>query len=412
MSNQGPYGPPSGQYPPPQQQYPQQYPGPPQQPYPGPPPQQFAGPQQYGPPNWGPPQGPGFGFGGNGYPPPPPKKKSSKAVFIVVPIVLVFGAVGLFLVSAVLKHNSDDTYTQPQPTATENPTENPTEQPTEQPTEPASTSAPATTRPTQPATTTTTTTTQPSSTRTTPAEPSDLDMVARNKIYKSGVMASVGCRESGARPSTVANARKYYANLVTCLVRAWPKQVTMSGGRFVAPKLVAFTGTVTTPCSGNAPSSFYCSSNRTIYMDAGDDVKLYQQYRSDSYAMAWVRAEMTDTVSHEFGHHVQNMVGILAAEDNLQYQYTGDKSLEMSRRLEIQATCFGNVFMGSNKGSYGISGAFKKQLDYLHSHQGDEYGAQRDHGSRAIIPRWANAGFSTRSPRACNTFTASPTYVR
>ena len=402
MSNQGPYGPPPGQYPPPQQQYPQQYPqqyaGPPQQPYyPGPPPQQqYAGP----PPQYG----PGFGFGGNGYPPPP--KKKSKAVFIVVPVVLVIGAVGLFLVSSILKHNSDDTYTQPQPTATE-----PTDYPTEQPTGPATTSAPASTRPTQPARTTTTTT-QPSATRTTPAEPSDLDMVARNKIYKSGVMASVGCRESGARPSTVANARKYYANLVTCLVRAWPKQVTTSGGRFVAPKLVAFTGTVTTPCSGNAPSSFYCSSNRTIYMDAGGDVKLYQQYRSDSYAMAWVRAEMTDTVAHEFGHHVQNMVGILAAEDNLQYQYTGDKSLEMSRRLEIQATCFGNVFMGSNKGSYGISGAFKKQLDYLHSHQGDEYGTQRDHGSRAIIPRWANAGFSTRSPRACNTFTASPTYVR
>lgn len=352
--------------------------------------------------------GPAFGFGSGGYPPPPRKK--SRAVFIVVPLVLLFGAVGLFLVTSILKHNSDSTYTQPQPTATESPTEQPTGQPTEQPTEPA-TSAPVSTRPTQPARTTTTTT-QPSVTRTTPAEPSDIDMVAKNKIYRSGVMSSVGCRESGARPSTVANARKYYANIITCLVRAWPKQVTVSGGRFVPPKLLAFSGGATSPCGGTAPSSFYCSANRTIYMDAGGDVKLYQQYRSDSYAMAWVRAEMTDTVAHEFGHHVQNMVGILQADDNLRYEYSGDKSLEMSRRLEIQATCFGNVFMGSNKGSYGISGAFKKQLDYLHSHQGDEYGTQRDHGSQAIIPRWANAGFSTRSPRGCNTFTASPTYVR
>ncbi len=29
------------------------------------------------------------------------------------------------------------------------------------------------------------------------------------------------------------------------------------------------------------------------------------------------------------------------------------QALEMSRRLEIQATCFGNVFMGANKSSYG-----------------------------------------------------------
>ncbi|GAA3097762.1 putative metalloprotease [Kribbella aluminosa] len=394
MSNQGPYGPPPGQYPPPQQYVgPQQHAGPPQQ-YAGPP--QYPGGPQYGPPpgppNWGPPQGRGFGFS-----PPPPKKKS-KAVFVVVPLVVLFGAVGLFLVSAILKHNGHDTYTQPQPTATEYPTE------------PATTSAPATTRPTQPARTTTTT--EPSTTRTTPTGPSDLDLVARNKIYRSGVMSTVNCRESGARPSSAANARKYYTNLISCLVRAWPKQVRLAGGRFVPPNLVAFSGSATSPCGGSAPSSFYCSSNRTIYMDAGSDIKYYQQYSNNSYAMAWVRAEMTDTVAHEFGHHVQNMVGILQADSNLRYEYSGDKSLEMSRRLEIQATCFGNVFMGSNRSSYRISGAFKSQLDYLHSHQGDEYGTQRDHGSRAIIPRWADAGFSTRSPRGCNTFTASPTYVR
>ena len=226
---------------------------------------------------------------------------------------------------------------------------------------------------------------------------------------------TVNCRESGARANSATNTRKYYNTVLACLVKAWPKQVALAGGRFVPPHLVAFAGTAQSPCGGSSPSSFYCSSNRTIYMDVNSDLKWYQlylTYPNKTQAMAWLRAEMTDTVAHEFGHHVQNMTGILAATDNLQYEFSGDKSLEMSRRLEIQATCFGNVFMGANKSSYGMTGLLKSQLDYLHSHQGDEYMTQPDHGSRAIIPRWANAGFVTRSPSACNTYTASPKYVR
>jgi predicted metalloprotease len=364
----------------------------------GPPPGPQNGRQQYGPPQ-GPPMGPGFGFGSNGFPPP---KKKSKAGFVVVPLVLLaFVGVGLFTLSTVLKHNGDSDYTQPQPTYTA--TEEPTGAPTSIATTAKRPTAPATSKSTQP---------KPTKTTTTAPEPTDLDVVTKNRLYKTGVQASVKCRESSARPSNGTNAGKYYAQILACLNRAWPKQVALAGGRFVPPRLVVFAGSTSSPCSGNAPSSFYCRTNRTIYMDAGGDMELYQKYRRDSYAMAWVRAEMTDTVAHEFGHHIQAMTGILSASSNLEYEFSGDKALEMSRRTEIQATCLGSVFMGANRSSYGITGAFKKQLDYLHSHQGDEYGTQRDHGSRAIIPQWANAGFSTRSPRACNTWTASPRYVR
>jgi predicted metalloprotease len=312
-------------------------------------------------------------------------------------VVIGLGLLGVTVLSNLLKHDSD--YTQPEPvsTATEAPT-----------------NAPAT-APTAPATRRTTTQPQPTKTATTAPEPSDTDIVAKNRIYKTGVQKTVNCRESGARANSATNARKYYNAVLACLVKAWPRQVAMAGGRFVPPHLVIFSGYAVSPCSGNAPSSFYCSSNRTIYMDVNSDVRWYQTYLSynnRTQAMAWLRAEMTDTVAHEFGHHVQNMTGILGATDNLRYEFTGDKSLEMSRRLEIQATCFGNVFMGANQSSYKMTGLLKSQLDYLHSHQGDEYGSQPDHGSRAIIPRWANAGFVTRSPSACNTYTASPTYVR
>lgn len=408
MSNQGPYGPPPGQYqgPPPQQYGPPpggpQYWGPPQGPPMGPPP---MGPPPMGPP-MGPPQGPGFGWGSNGFPPPPRKK--SKAAWIILPVVIIgLAVVGFGVLSAILKHNGDNDYTSPQPTSTA--TDDPTAEPTY-----IQTSATIPTQAPPPPATTQRVTQPPATTRTTPTTPppSDNYIVTKNRIYKTGVQTTVNCRESGARPTTVANARKYYASILNCLVRAWPKQVTLAGGRFVAPRLVAFSGSATSPCMGNSPSSFYCSANRTIYMDAQTDVNFYRQYGNIGYQNAWIRADMSDTMAHEFGHHIQYMTGILGAQQNLQYQSNSTKALEIARRKEIQATCFGNVFLGANKGPYRISGELKRQLDWLHSHQGDEYGTQRDHGSRAIIPRWANAGFATRNPGSCNTFVAAATYVR
>jgi predicted metalloprotease len=157
--------------------------------------------------------------------------------------------------------------------------------------------------------------------------------------------------------------------------------------------------------------------NDTIYMDTVGDMKIYQQYLtysnpSRTEAMAWLRMEIADTVAHEYGHHVQNLSGILAASWKLQYEKSGNAALEENRRREIQATCFGNVFLGANKSSYPIGGVLKAQLSYLHSHQGDEYGPQPDHGSREIIPYWANRGYNSRNPGACNTFTAASKLVR
>jgi predicted metalloprotease len=398
LSNQPPYGGPPPQAPPPYQgpppQGPPQYGPPPQYggaPQYGPPPQQYgAPPQQWGPP----PQGPGFGWGSNGFPPPPPKKKS-KAGWIVLPIVVVVaGIAGLWLWSHV-SNGPDDDYTRPRPTYTS--TYKPT---TKAPTNPAT--RPARTQPTR-------------TTPTTPQGPSDSDVVTKNRIYKTGAQRTVNCRESGARANSPANASKYYAAILVCLNKAWPRQVAMSGKTFAPPRVIVFTGRVSTPCSGNAPSSFYCSSNRTIYMDAAGDLQYYKQYSKYSnrtQAMAWIRAQMTDTMAHEYGHHLQNLTGILRASNNIEYDKSGDAALQMSRRLEIQATCLGNVFMGANKGSYKMTGLLKSQLDYLHSHQGDEYGSRRDHGSRAVIPRWANAGFVTRNPGSCNTYVAAATYVR
>jgi predicted metalloprotease len=380
---------------------------PPQPPFQGQP-QQFAPPyggqQPYGGRQFAPPPGgqpPGFGWGPQFQPGPggfqqPPKKKS-KAGWIAVPIVLVFAAVvGIWTIGVIAKHNKQNDYvTQPTSTAS---TDSPGSQdtPTQAPT--AKATAPKPTKTTQP-----------------PRQATPYELVSRNTLYSTGLQRTVNCRESKTRATGIAATLAYYNQLKACLDRAWPRQIGLAKDQFRAPHLIAMTGPTQTPCSGGAPSSFYCPTNDTIYMDAVNDMKYYRVYLSypnRTQAMAWLRMEMADTVAHEYGHHVQNLSGILDASWKLQYETSGDAALQVSRRREIQATCFGNVFLGVNKSSYPITGALRTQLSYLHSHQGDEYGSQPDHGSRQIIPYWANRGYNSHNPATCNTFTAASNLVR
>lgn len=347
----------------------------------------------------------GLGWGG----PPPggpqgPKKKS-KAPFIVVPILLlVLGVVGLWIAGLVDKKNDLDDYSAPTPrSSTSN---RPTIEPTN---EPSPTRAP-TTRPT-----TTKPVVKPTAPRTSnpPARrgPTDYEVVSRNRIYRVGTMASVGCRESNARQSTTAGARANYVNLKACLGRAWPAMIRSSGAQFRQPSVIMFSGTVQSPCGSMSDSGppFYCSTNETIYMNLREDIGNYNQY-SQSYAKVWARMWMLHQFAHEYGHHIQHLTGILEANHDMRYDApTRTAELEMARRLELQASCFSDVFIGANRRTYPVTGQSQQQWRYLIGHVTD---LKNDHGDANNHEYWALRGYQTRNPAACNTFTAPSGRVR
>ncbi|MFK4084343.1 neutral zinc metallopeptidase [Kribbella sp. NPDC020789] len=398
------WGPPPGQYP--QQPPPAQY---------SPPGQAWPQHPQYGVGQYGPPPGqPQFGWGGPGAPRPPQRKSGGAKTALIVVGVIVAGVVGLAGVSTFLKHNggSDDPYTsQPEPTytTTYSPTYSPTvEQPT--PTVSRTTTAPP------PRPTTTRPAPRPTAPRTTrPAKKvvvvTDLDIVARNRLYKSGAMRSVNCHESSARQSTVAGATANYRNLWNCLNRAWPSQVTKAGARFRPPSVRTFTGTITTPCGSWSDTGppFYCPSTETIYMNLTQDVGNYNRY-SQSIPRTWARMWMLHQFAHEYGHHVQELTGIFSAYSQLRYEAPSTaKELELSRRLELQASCFSDIFIGANRNSYPISGQSATQWRWLIGHVTDY---QNDHGDAGNHRYWALRGYNTRNPSACNTYVASPRKVQ
>ncbi|TYL54136.1 neutral zinc metallopeptidase [Agromyces mariniharenae] len=113
----------------------------------------------------------------------------------------------------------------------------------------------------------------------------------------------------------------------------WVDAAPTIGVAYASPQgFVLFTDAVATGC-GNASSAtgpFYCPPDQTLYVDT----TFYDQLESQFGASGGPLAEMY-VVAHEWGHHIQNLAGIL---ERAQDGQTGPTS--NSVRTELQADCF------------------------------------------------------------------------
>src|SRR5690349_995464 len=113
----------------------------------------------------------------------------------------------------------------------------------------------------------------------------------------------------------------------------WQEAAPTIGVAYASPQgFVLFTDAVATGC-GNASSAtgpFYCPPDQTLYVDTS----FFDQLESQFGASGGPLAEMY-VVAHEWGHHIQNLAGVL---ERAQDGQTGPTS--NSVRTELQADCF------------------------------------------------------------------------
>ncbi len=265
----------------------------------------------------------------------------------------------------------------------------------------ATTSAPTIPPPTR------STTTRPPTTRPTSPKPVRVDplqFVATHRLYKTGVQRPVNCKEPRVGLANGSKATSYYRAVKACLDRAWPRQVAASGRTFRSPGLVSWVGSANSPCGNSDRSlSFYCSSNHMIYMDVADDIGFWK--RNQPFA----RALATHTVAHEYAHALQHMTGILPAFNRVRYEAPTEAArLLVNRRMELQASCLGNVFLGANRNSYPFKGELYRQWLWVVTQSGDVSYLPRDHGSKSSHAFWSRGAYASRNPGKCNTFSAGP----
>jgi uncharacterized protein len=242
----------------------------------------------------------------------------------------------------------------------------------------------------------------------------DATAATKAKLYLTGAQQPAGCRESTAGLSGAAEATAYYSTVKLCLDKAWQHQVGESGVSFRAPQLLTWARVVQSPCSGGAlPSSFYCPASSSLYLKYDDDVAQWRKHadaRNRTYSRMWA----TNTVAHTYGHHLQQLSGILPAAHALEYDAkSADARLELRRRTELQASCLGAVFLGANQATYPVTGqSLQLYREYVMT-AGDELNPAkiRDHGSRNSHQLWMNQGCNTANNASCNTFEAPPSKV-
>jgi predicted metalloprotease len=219
-----------------------------------------------------------------------------------------------------------------------------------------------------------------------------------------GQSANIGEAPVNASPNKDAQYQ-FVADVRELLKDYWQGQFTDSKQQFQPAGLVIFDApTQTGGCGVGQPEAgpFYCPGDSKIYID----FTFYSQLESmlgfdGDFAMAYV-------VAHEYGHHIQNLLGI-----NDQVERAG-RSNENSVKLELQADCFAGAWAKSAFEDKRLeAGDFEEAMNAAKSVGDDaiqkktQGSVDRDawtHGSSADRQKWFKTGFDTADPSKCDTF--------
>ncbi|WP_203337900.1 KPN_02809 family neutral zinc metallopeptidase [Nocardioides limicola] len=202
------------------------------------------------------------------------------------------------------------------------------------------------------------------------------------------------------------------------LVTFWTAALPQQAGQQLRPAtLRTFDRAVATGC-GNASSQlgpFYCPVDQTIYLDTTFFPEVLQKQLGGS------GGEFVEpyVLAHEYGHHVQNLLGYLGRVRSQQ----GASSDAV--RLELQADCLAGMWAGVAASTTDESGVaifseitrqdIEDALDGARS-VGDDRIQQRTggrvnpdgwtHGSSEQRMRWFMVGYQQGDLTACDTFKA------
>ncbi len=109
---------------------------------------------------------------------------------------------------------------------------------------------------------------------------------------------------------------------------------------YVNPRLVLFSGATLSGCGAaqSAMGPFYCPRDQTVYLDLTFFNEMRNRFRAGGdFAYAYV-------ISHEIGHHVENVLGILPKVQEAQQQSSQVDANQLSVRVELMADCLAGVW--------------------------------------------------------------------
>ena len=233
----------------------------------------------------------------------------------------------------------------------------------------------------------------------------------------NGGQSAAGVPQASDKSADAAGACSSDLEQIVCGATAdvqsyWQANLpTFYGTTYEPTKTVFFTDSTDTGC-GQASSQtgpFYCPIDHLVYLDLGFMQQLEQQLVGTTSDLA-----EQYIVAHEYGHHIQNLVGI---NDQVQQAEQKDpgRANQYSVATELQADCFAGMWVGdvAARGKLDSAAELKEALDAA-AGVGDDRIQEKTqgridkeswtHGSAEQRQTWFTRGYNSGDPKQCDTF--------
>jgi predicted metalloprotease len=210
-------------------------------------------------------------------------------------------------------------------------------------------------------------------------------------------------------PDPDAELVEFVGFVVDDVQDSWARLFTEAGQRYEPTTLRIFTEAIQSGCgpASAATGPFYCPLDRHVYLDLGFFRELRDRFGAPGdFAQAYV-------IAHEFGHHVQNVLGI-ADDVRRGQQEHPDEANELSVRLELQADCLAGVWahsayqeglLESGDLEEGLAAAAAVGDDRIQRETRGRIDPESwTHGSSEQRVGWFRRGYESGDLNSCNTF--------
>jgi len=190
----------------------------------------------------------------------------------------------------------------------------------------------------------------------------------------------------------------------------WDRVFKAEGKTYEFTKTVFFADATETGC-GQASSQtgpFYCPNDHLVYMDLNFLVQLEDQFGiQGDLATQYI-------VAHEYGHHVQNLLGTNAKVQEAEQNDPGSAN-KYSVALELQADCYAGAWANdaNQRGLLDSPTEVNEALDAASAVGDDRIQQQTQgrvdpesftHGTAEQRKSWFNRGYTTGDYKQCTNF--------